>query len=93
MRHLCFASALVVAAALGAAAQVKPLPEEEAIRAVLARFYEGWNEHDADKMVSAYAEDGKAEAELAHGQFYQRRPARAAVEEVSAATWSPLNRL
>lgn len=32
-------------------------PEEQAVRAVLARFYDGWNEHDADKMVSAYAED------------------------------------
>lgn len=33
-------------------------PEEErAIREVLARFYEGWNAHDVDKMVSVYAED------------------------------------
>lgn len=31
--------------------------EERAVRAVLARFYEGWNAHDADKMVSVYAED------------------------------------
>jgi uncharacterized protein (TIGR02246 family) len=31
--------------------------EEQAIKAVLARFYEGWNTHDADKMVSAYADD------------------------------------
>jgi uncharacterized protein (TIGR02246 family) len=31
--------------------------EEQAIRKVLARFYEGWNTHDAEKMVSAYAED------------------------------------
>jgi uncharacterized protein (TIGR02246 family) len=31
--------------------------EEQAIKAVLARFYEGWNTHDGDKMVSAYADD------------------------------------
>lgn len=31
--------------------------EKKAIEAVLARFYEGWNEHDADKMVSVYADD------------------------------------
>ena len=57
MRHLCFAGAFVVAAALSGGAQLKPSPEDEAVRVVLARFYEGWNEHDADKMVSAYAED------------------------------------
>lgn len=31
--------------------------EEQAVRAVIGRFYEGWNAHDADKMVSAYAKD------------------------------------
>jgi uncharacterized protein (TIGR02246 family) len=31
--------------------------EEQAVRAVLARFYEGWNAHDADKMVSVFADD------------------------------------
>jgi uncharacterized protein (TIGR02246 family) len=31
--------------------------EEQAIRHVLAQFYEGWNAHDADKMVSIYADD------------------------------------
>lgn len=31
--------------------------EERAIAAVLAGFYEGWNTHDVDKMVSAYADD------------------------------------
>jgi len=39
------------------AASPVPLEEERAISAVLARFYEGWNEHDADKMVSVYADD------------------------------------
>jgi uncharacterized protein (TIGR02246 family) len=33
-------------------------PEEErAIGAVLARFYEGWNAHDVEKMVSVYSDD------------------------------------
>jgi uncharacterized protein (TIGR02246 family) len=31
-------------------------PQEE-IRDVLARFYEGWNTHDVEKMVSVYADD------------------------------------
>jgi uncharacterized protein (TIGR02246 family) len=31
--------------------------DEQAIGDVLTRFYEGWNTHDVDKMVSAYAED------------------------------------
>jgi uncharacterized protein (TIGR02246 family) len=31
--------------------------EERAIRAVLARFYDGWNAHDPDRMASTYAED------------------------------------
>lgn len=51
------ALALIVVAAVSAGAQPKSPPEEQAVRAVLARFYDGWNEHDADKMVSAYAED------------------------------------
>lgn len=29
----------------------------QAIRTVLARFYDGWNAHDPDMMISAYAED------------------------------------
>jgi uncharacterized protein (TIGR02246 family) len=37
--------------------QISSPTEEQAIRTVLARFFEGWNTHDADKMVSAYAED------------------------------------
>ena len=35
-----------------------PYPDEDrAIRQVLARFYDGWNTHDVEKMVSVYAED------------------------------------
>ena len=57
MRKTWLAQALIVAAALTAGAQHQSQPEEQAVRAVLARFYAGWNEHDADKMVSTYAED------------------------------------
>lgn len=31
--------------------------DEQAIRTVLTRFYDGWNAHDPDAMVSIYAED------------------------------------
>jgi uncharacterized protein (TIGR02246 family) len=51
---LCLGAALGVSAFAGGTADPR---EEQAIKAVLARFYEGWNTHDADKMVSAYAED------------------------------------
>jgi hypothetical protein len=63
MRHSWLAQALVFAAVLCTGAQVNSQDqisspnEEQAIPAVLARFYEGWNTHDPDKMVSAYAED------------------------------------
>lgn len=30
---------------------------EDEIRSTLAIFYEGWNEHDPDKMVSIYSDD------------------------------------
>jgi uncharacterized protein (TIGR02246 family) len=40
-----------------AQAQTVDPREEQAIRQVLARFYDGWNEHDVEKMVSVYAED------------------------------------
>jgi uncharacterized protein (TIGR02246 family) len=57
MKQFWLAHALIFAATLSVGAQQKPTPDEQAVRAVLARFYEGWNEHNADKMVSAYAED------------------------------------
>ena len=31
--------------------------EAENVEAVIGRFFEGWNAHDANKMVSAYAAD------------------------------------
>jgi len=57
MRSLVFVTMLLVAAGLNPASQTAPASEEQAVRRSLARFYDGWNEHDADKMVSAYAED------------------------------------
>ena len=57
MRRIVMATALFCAAAVGVGTQNRPAGEEEAIGQVLARFYGGWNEHDADKMVTAYAED------------------------------------
>lgn len=45
------ATAQVVASAKSTAG------EEQAIRMVFARFYDGWNEHDVDKMVFVYADD------------------------------------
>ena len=63
MKHTWLAPTLSFVVLICAGAQVKPqgqtgsLTEEQAIRAVLARFFQGWNAHDADKMVSAYAED------------------------------------
>lgn len=63
MRHIWLQLALMVAMVLYAAAQatpqdqVHPESEEEVVRATVSRFFEGWNAHDADKMVSVYAED------------------------------------
>lgn len=51
---LCLGAAPMLSAFAGGTADPR---EEQAIKAVLARFYEGWNTHDADKMVSAYADD------------------------------------
>jgi uncharacterized protein (TIGR02246 family) len=48
---LCGLPAVVVAAS------PVLLHEEQAIKAVLARFYEGWNAHDVDRMVSVYSDD------------------------------------
>lgn len=31
--------------------------DDTAVRAVLTRFYDGWDAHDIDKMVSTYADD------------------------------------
>ena len=54
----CLASALLVLGSAGAPALAQPAAEDHAgVRAVLDRFYDGWNAHDVDKMVSIYADD------------------------------------
>jgi uncharacterized protein (TIGR02246 family) len=57
MEQLCLAIALLAAGGLNLGAQSQTSADEQAVRATIARFYEGWNEHNADKMVSVYAED------------------------------------
>jgi uncharacterized protein (TIGR02246 family) len=63
MRRSFAFAAVAVVAAVCSMAQVRPdvpvaaADEEQAIRSFLARFYEGWNAHDVDKMVSIYADD------------------------------------
>ena len=57
MRRTWLVQIFILATTLTAGAQQPAASEEQAVRDVLARFYAGWNEHDADKMVSIYAED------------------------------------
>ena len=45
---------LLMVSAIACAAQAD---DEAAIRKTLDVFYEGWNTHDPDKMVSTYADD------------------------------------
>jgi len=47
---------LIVAGVLSLGAQPQTPSDEQVVRATIARFYEGWNEHNADKIVSVYAE-------------------------------------
>ena len=50
--------AVLVLATTGAARQQpQDVGDDAAVRALLDRFYDGWNTHDVDKMVSTYAED------------------------------------
>jgi hypothetical protein len=82
MRRSFAFAAVAVVAAVCSMAQVRPdvpvaaADEEQAIRSFLARFYEGWNAHDVDKMVSIYADDNG-------GQLHQRRTAPSARPEVT----------
>jgi methyltransferase (TIGR00027 family)/uncharacterized protein (TIGR02246 family) len=55
-RRICIARVPDVAAAVGTRPPVTTAAEE-AIRSVLATFYKGWNAHDADTMISIYADD------------------------------------
>jgi uncharacterized protein (TIGR02246 family) len=47
---------IVVAVSTPARAQ-SSTADDAAVRAVLTRFYDGWDGHDIDKMVSTYADD------------------------------------
>ena len=48
----------MVTFALAATLAAQPsTTDETAVRAALTRFYDGWDAHDIDKMVSTYADD------------------------------------
>jgi uncharacterized protein (TIGR02246 family) len=49
--------AVAAAAALLASRDVQGATPEDEVRETLAVFYEGWNQHDPDKMVSVFADD------------------------------------
>lgn len=57
MKRLVLVPVLLVLTAVWSHGQSPGADEERAIRQTLATFYEGWNAHDADMMVSAYADD------------------------------------
>lgn len=57
MKRLVLVPVLLVVTAVWSHGQSAAAGDERAIRQTLAMFYEGWNAHDADMMVSAYADD------------------------------------
>lgn len=57
MKRLMLIPVLIVGTTVWSHGQNATAGEEKAIRQTLATFYEGWNAHDADMMVSAYADD------------------------------------
>ena len=56
--YLCFYLTIIctLPANISMAQSLKSGDETE-IRDLLARFYEGWNTHDTEKMISLYADD------------------------------------
>jgi uncharacterized protein (TIGR02246 family) len=56
-RSRVVAMLMIIAGVMSVAAQSPSSSEEQAIRKTLERFYEGWNAHDPDMMVSIYADD------------------------------------
>jgi uncharacterized protein (TIGR02246 family) len=56
-RSRVVAMLVIIAGVMSVAAQSPSSSEEQAIRKTLGRFYEGWNAHDPDMMVSIYADD------------------------------------
>lgn len=83
-RYLCLFIVIVCALPTSVLfAQSDNSVEVAAIKEVLARFYEGWNTHDADKMVSAYAED--VDHINTYAEWQQGKPAiREAVKKFHA---------
>jgi uncharacterized protein (TIGR02246 family) len=57
MKLMPLAQIFILAGASFATGKAMQTSDEDAIRAVLATFYEGWNTHDPEKMVSTFAED------------------------------------
>ncbi|AMY09486.1 hypothetical protein LuPra_02703 [Luteitalea pratensis] len=57
MKWILVAQMLFLAAGASADAQPAQADEEVAIRRVLATFYEGWNAHAPDTMISTFADD------------------------------------
>jgi uncharacterized protein (TIGR02246 family) len=55
--RLVLIAVLFVGVSLSGAHAAAGDDEEQAIRRTLATFYEGWNSHDVDKMVSVFADD------------------------------------
>jgi uncharacterized protein (TIGR02246 family) len=57
MKRFAIVVMLLVAAVAYADQGTRQTDEERAIRTTLARFYDGWNAHDPDAMVSIYSDD------------------------------------
>ena len=57
MNRILLVTVLLAVTVVGGHGQSVSADEERAIRQTIATFYEGWNAHDADMMVSAYADD------------------------------------
>ena len=57
MNRILLVPVLLVLAVVGSSGQGVSADDERAIRQTLARFYEGWNAHDPDMMISVYADD------------------------------------
>ena len=57
MHRILLVPLLLVLTVVGSHGQSVSADEERAIRQTLATFYEGWNAHDPDKMISVYADD------------------------------------
>jgi uncharacterized protein (TIGR02246 family) len=57
MKRLVLVPLLLVVTAVLSHGQSATEGDELAIRQTLATFYEAWNAHDPDKMISVYADD------------------------------------